>query len=208
MRLGPFEPIRKWLAGFGRRRRCALAFACLALMPPAFGQEVDGHAVPEHATVAGHELVLNGAGLRTILGFHIYVAALYLPERHHDSADILGRDQPRRLRITLLHGVTTEQNLDALKGGLIANNSAAEMAAIQADVDRFLGLLRQVHELPAGTQIQFDYLPGWGTRVRVGEHDLGLVAGPRFNLAVLRIWLGDDPIQVSLKKALLGLAPT
>jgi hypothetical protein len=29
--------------------------------------------------------------------------------------------------------------------------------------------------------------------------------GKRFNRALMKIWLGEDPIQVSLKNALLGL---
>lgn len=184
----------------------ALVLAAALFAAPLSAQPVvvDGVAVADHAAVAGRGLVLNGAGLRTILGFHIYVAALYLPERVHSAADVLGRDLPRRMQVTLLRDVSTEQNLDVLKGGLIANNSAAEMAAIEADVSHFFALLGQVHALPAGTAIQFDYLPGQGTRLRVGERELGLIAGARFNEAVLRIWLGDDPIQLSLKKALLG----
>jgi len=182
-----------------------LAAVLFAVPAPAQPVVVDGVAVADHAAVAGRGLVLNGAGLRTILGFHIYVAALYLPERVHSAAEVLGHDLPRRMQITLLRDVTTEQNLDVLKGGLIANNSAAEIAAVDAEVRQFFALLGQVHALPAGTAIQFDYQPGQGTRLRVGERELGLIAGSRFNLAVLRIWLGEDPIQLSLKKALLGL---
>lgn len=166
---------------------------------------VDGVAVSEQVDQAGRELVLNGAGPRTILGFPIYVAALYLPERLHSVADILGRDQPRQLRITLRHEVSTERNLNALKDGLIANNSPAEMAAINAEVDHFLALLRQFHSLPAGTTVMFDYQPASGTRILVGGKELGSIPGGRFNLAVLRIWLGDAPVQTSLKNALLGL---
>ncbi|MDD5366076.1 MAG: chalcone isomerase family protein [Gallionellaceae bacterium] len=199
----------RWQAGSKWVRRAWLpACACLLLAIPASGQDVavDGLPVAEYANLAGHDLQLNGAGLRTIWGFHIYVAALYLPEKAHSASDILAQDQPRRMQITLLRGVTTEQNLEALKNGLIANNSPAEMAAIDADVEHFLGLLRQLHELSAGTVIRFDYLPGLGTQVRVGERDFGRIPGARFNQAILRIWLGEDPIQVSLKKALLGLA--
>ncbi|NTV94312.1 MAG: hypothetical protein HGA75_02725 [Thiobacillus sp.] len=166
---------------------------------------VEGVAVAEQIDQSGHELVLNGAGQRTILGFPVYVAALYLPTREHNVAEVLGHDQPRQIRLTLQHEVGTERNLAALKNGLIANNSPAEMAAINADVDRFLGLLRPLHALPAGTVIVFDYQPQTGTRVLVGDRELGRIPGARFNLAVLRIWLGDDPIQASLKNALLGL---
>ena len=69
---------------------------------------------------------------------------------------------------------------------------------------RVLALIQQVHEVPAGTAIRLDYLPGRGTHVRIGQRDLGVIPGERFNRALLKIWLGDNPIQLSLKKALLG----
>lgn len=201
-----FRRMNLAILAVGRGVMALLLGAGLFAVPASAREmQVDGVPVAEHASLAGQDLILNGAGLRSILGFHLYVAALYLPERQASAADILGHDRPRRMQITLLHGVTTEQNLEALKNGLIANNSLAEMAAIDADVAHFLGLLRQMHELPAGTAIQFDYLPGSGTQVRVGERDFGRIPGARFNLAVMRIWLGENPVQLSLKKALLGL---
>jgi hypothetical protein len=33
----------------------------------------------------------------------------------------------------------------------------------------------------------------------------GLVEGAEVNRAVLKIWLGDDPVEKSLKKAMLGV---
>ncbi|WP_165873412.1 chalcone isomerase family protein [Parasulfuritortus cantonensis] len=187
-----------------------LAGACLVFAAPAAAQDasVAGLNVPERADLAGHDLLLNGAGLRSILGFRIYVAALYLPDRAASAGAVLGRDTPRRLDITLLRDVGTERNLAALKDGLVANNSEADMAAIEGDLEHFFALLRQARELPAGTRIRFDYLPGEGTRVWVGEREFGRIPGARFELAILRIWLGDEPIQVSLKKALLGDRPT
>lgn len=190
------------------KRRLALLAVAIALHAtpaPARDGRVEGVAVVDRIVLAGHDLTLNGAGLRTLWGFHVYVAALYLPEKARAATEILAQDVPRRMHITLLRDTTTEQNIDALKDGMIDNNSAAEMAAIDAELKQFFGLLKQVHEVPKGTVILFDYLPGRGTRLRIGDKDLGWIPGARFNLAVLRIWLGDDPIQTSLKKALLGL---
>jgi hypothetical protein len=156
--------------------------------------------------VGGQELVLNGAGLRSLFGFRVYVAALYLARPGHETAQVLDQDVPRRMLLTMLRDTSTARDLDVLKGGLAANNTAEEITAIQGQVDHFLGLIRQVQEIPAGTAILLDYLPGVGTRVRIGGRELGTIQGERFNRAILRIWLGNDPIQLSLKKALLGLA--
>lgn len=173
---------------------------------PARSQDLDvaGIRVPEHAILAGENLVLNGAGLRRLYGLRVYVAALYLPEFHRQAEAVLERDMPRQMQLTLLRDVTTEQNLDALKGGLVANNSPGEMRAINPQVTRFLDLLHQVDHVPAGTVIQLDYQPRVGTHLSVGGQSLGTIPGEDFNRALLKIWLGEAPIQLSLKKALLG----
>jgi long-chain acyl-CoA synthetase len=189
------------------RLRPALFALMLALSSPsvrAQGLQTGGVNLPDHASLGGHQLVLNGAGLRRLFGFRIYVAALYLPQPEHEAAQVLEHDEPRRLQLTLLRDITTDQNLDALKGGLVANNSPAEMEAIRFEVDRFLALVRQAHAIQAGTVMQLDYTPTAGTRLKIGNQELGTIPGERFNRDILKIWLGDDPIQFSLKKALLG----
>jgi len=184
---------------------CCLALAVWAPVhaanPPA---EVAGVRLAERVRVAGQHLVLNGAGLRQFLFMKVYVAALYLPERHHDAHAILDGDMPRGLWLTLLRDISAEQNVEVLKVGLIDNNGPEVMHAIQADVERFLGYIRSLREVSAGTEIHLDYLVGVGTRVSVNGRLLGTVPGEAFNRALLRIWLGDAPVQANLKQALLG----
>lgn len=166
--------------------------------------EVAGVRLPDRVHVAGRDLVLNGAGLRKMMFMDLYVAALYLPERRQDTRDILNRDIPRSFQLTLLRDISTQQNLDVLKDGLISNNSPDEIEAIQQEVDSFLGHIRSLREVPAGTAIQLNYVPGIGTRMSANGRFLGAIPGEAFNRALLRIWLGEDPVQASLKKALLG----
>jgi hypothetical protein len=211
--IGKIQPIPHMFASSllaGTRARLlsksllAIFLACVAARVAAHELQVAGIAVADHALYAGKNLQLNGTGVRRLLGFRVYVASLYLPDPARDARQILEQDIPRRLQVTLLRDTSTEQNLDALKAGLIDNNSAAELEAIKPEVARFLALIQQVHEVPAGTAIQLDYLPGKGTHTCIGNRDLGVIPGERFNRALLKIWLGDNPIQLSLKKALLG----
>lgn len=193
--------------------RSAAALLALSLLmstpAPAQSLRLEGVEIPEQASMAGQKLVLNGSGVRKLFGFRVYVAALYLPNPLRNASQVLERDLPRRLQITLLRDTTTEQNLDALKDGLIDNNSEAEMEALRPEVNRFFASIQQVQEVPAGTVILIDYLPGKGTLTRIGRQELGLIPGARFNRALMKIWLGDKPIQTSLKQALLSSgAPT
>lgn len=160
--------------------------------------------VADHVTVAGQKMLLNGAGVRTLFGFRVYVAALYLPVPMREASRVLECDVPARLQLTLLRDTTMEQNLDALRAGLNGNNSAAELEAIKPEVAMFFALFQPLREVTAGTVIQLDYLPGEGTSVRFGSRNLGIIRGEHFNRAILKIWLGSDPTQLSLKKALLG----
>ena len=52
--------------------------------------------------------------------------------------------------------------------------------------------------------IYLDYIPGRGTRVTINGESKGLIAGRDFNNALLDIWLGEEPADKGLKKAMLG----
>lgn len=184
---------------------CILVFSVpSAVWSSAVTTEIAGVRLPERVNVAGRDLVLNGAGLRKILFMDVYVAALYLPERRHDTRDILNRDIPRSFQLTLLRDVSTQQNLDGLKAGLITNNSPEEIDTIQQEVNSFFGYIRSLREVPAGTAIHLNYVPGIGTRISVNDRYLGTIPGEAFNRAMLRIWLGNEPAENNLKRALLG----
>ena len=176
----------------------------LALTGPAHAFDLAGVKVAEQARQGDSHLVLNGAGLRSFLMFDFYVLALYLPEPTHDARSVLARDIPRQVRITLLHDVSADHNVELLKRGLDANNSPQTLAAIQGQVEQFLDLIHHMGSFPKGSVIQLDYLPGAGTQVWLNHHLAGSFAGEDFNRAILRIWLGDHPVQQSLKAALLG----
>jgi len=150
------------------------------------------------------ELVLNGEGIRNFLFLDIYQVALFLPQKLTDPQAVLNRDLPRRVRITLLREVSAERDLEFLLGGLEDNNSAEEMALIQAPLDQFMHLIRELGTVAKGSIVQLDYAPGIGTRVWLNQRLLGAVPGVAFNRSLLKIWLGERPIQKSLKRALLG----
>lgn len=171
---------------------------------PARALNVEGVQVDDRATVGNRSLLLNGAGVRRFWLFDMYVAALYVPEPITNAAGVLDRDIPKEVSITLLHEVSADNNVDLLTRGLEANNSPQTLNAIRDDMQRFLGLVRQTGTFPKGSVIHLDYLPGTGTEVWLNHRRLGSFAGEVFSRAIFAIWLGDHPVQQSLKKALLG----
>lgn len=157
------------------------------------------------SSASGPELVLNGMGLRTRYKFKVYVAALYLPEKKPSAAEVIALKGPKRIQLWLMRDVEADQMSTALIEGLNANLSSAELEKSKAQIQQLNATLVALRELKEGDVMTFDLLPGAGTRISVNGKLLGTpIAGDDFHVALLKIWLGDNPVQADLKKGLLG----
>ena len=180
------------------------ALSMLAASLTVDAAEVSGVKIDDKTSLGGKELVLNGAGLRTRLIIKVYVAALYLPQKASTAQAALAKDEPRRMAMLLQRDVNYEQLLEAMRAGLAENNSQSELDAIKPQVDQFVKIFASVGEVKNGQVIWIDYTPEEGTQVLVDGKSKGAIVGQAFNRALMRVWLGDNPVQESLKKALLG----
>ena len=179
----------------------ALLFSTSGL---AMSAEVSGVKVDDKASVGGQELVLNGAGMRQRLVFKVYVGALYVPQKTSNAAEVTARNQPRRMSLLLQRDVSADMLLEALRAGLADNNSQAQLDAIRPQVEQFATIFKSVGEAKSGQVIHIDYTPSEGTRILLDGEAKGTISGEPFNKALFNTWLGDRPVQESLKKALLG----
>jgi len=164
--------------------------------------EVAGVKLDDKIPVAGHELALNGAGLRTRMVFKVYVASLYLPQRAADLAAVLA-SAPRRIQLNLLRTLSADQLVEALNEGLEANNAPAELSAIRKEIDQLSAIMKAFKEVKEKDVIALDFVDG-ATRISWNAELKGTIAGGPFNEALTRIWLGDKPVQSDLKRSLLG----
>jgi long-chain acyl-CoA synthetase len=183
-------------------RRVWLVALSVFLAAPAFALDVGGVKLDDRAAVGGQELVLNGAGVRTRVVFKVYVASLYLPARTNDVAAALAR-APRRIQMNLLRTLAPDQLVDALNEGMQENNSEAELAAVKAQTDQLMAIMRSLGEAKEGNVVTLDFIDG-ATAVGFNGASRGTIPGDAFNKALTKIWLGDKPVQADLKKALLG----
>lgn len=181
-----------------------VALSMLAASLTVDAAEVSGVRIDDKVTVGGRELVLNGAGMRTRLIIKVYVAALYLPQKAATVETALARDEPRRMTMTLQRTVNYDQLLEAMRAGLAENNSQADLDAIKTQVDEFTRIFASVGEAKAGQVIWIDYVPAKGTTIALDGEAKGTISGQAFNRALMKVWLGDNPVQEALKKALLG----
>jgi hypothetical protein len=179
-----------------------LAFAAAGALAQAV--EIEGVKLEPTAQVGAATLQLNGAGVRTRAIFKVYVAGLYVAQKSADAAALLAQKGARRISITMLRNVDAESFAGALNDGLRNNLSEAQVAGFKAQIDALNANLKAVGEAKKGDVIHFEFLPDSGTRVTVNGQARGsVIPGEDFFTAVLRIWIGDKPVDGDLKKALL-----
>jgi long-chain acyl-CoA synthetase len=183
--------------------KLAALSAVLMLTCAAQAVEVAGVPVAEHQQASGQELVLNGAGLRSIAFFKVYVASLYVPKKTSTAAALLDSPAPSRMVLRIMRNIDADQLIKALREGIADNVSETELATLQAPMEQLSAIMRKIGSSKEGDTVTLDFK---GESVTTGFNGaaIGVVSAPRFGRALLSIWLGEKPVDASLKKALLG----
>jgi len=183
-------------------RKLLIAGITALFAAAAFAAEVGGVKLADKVAVGGQELVLNGAGIRSRAIFKVYVGSLYLPAKAGDLAGVLAKG-PRRIQMNLLRDLSADQLVDALNDGLKDNNSEAELAAVKAQQIQLATIMKAFGDVKEGNVVTLDFVDD-GTAIGFNGAAKGAIPGEAFNRALTRIWLGEKPAQVDLKKAMLG----
>ncbi len=183
-----------------------LAVGFMALTGPvAYGLEIAGVKIDDKTTLAGQDLVLNGAGVRTRVIVDVYVGALYVVAKKTSAADVLAQDGAKRFQMTLLRDIAGKTMSDAFADGIQNNASDAERQSVKARADELTALITAIGEGKKGHVISLDFVPASGTQVVFNGQPRGKpIPGDDFYRVLLRIWLGDKPVDAGLKRALVG----
>ena len=178
---------------------CSVATAVLLCASPAT-RDVAGIAVPESIKAAGKTLHLNGAGVRRIAIFDVYVVALYLAEPETNPEELVASEQLKAVHLISRLNISKTKVMGEFEWG-VRNNSPEELLP---------GLLRQlelvraiVPDLKRGQLLSFLYRPGKGITVSVKGGKSVVVPGKDFADALLRSVLGKNPLDDKLKEDLL-----
>ncbi|GGP45021.1 chalcone isomerase family protein [Shewanella saliphila] len=157
--------------------------------------------VAEQATFAEQALVLNGAGVRSKFFMDLYVGSLYLPTAADQLDSVL--EQPIAvIQLTITSGmITSDKMRNAIEEGFDAatdNNTGS----IKTDIQHFTQLFAD--EIVEGDQFTFVTQKGKGVTSIKNDQVQGEITGEAFRQALLKIWLGDNPAQKSLKQDMLA----
>ena len=167
--------------------------------------EVEGQKFEPTVQVGGQTLNLNGVGLRRRAIFKVYVAGLYVPQKSTNAATLINDKGARRVSLRMLRDVDADSFIDSFNDGLKNNLTDAQLTALKPQMDALTATLKSIGEAKKGDAISFDYTPEAGTRISVNGQPRGdPIPGADFFSAVLRIWLGEKPVDESLKKGMLG----
>jgi len=179
-----------------------LAFLILlSVTHVGFAMEVSGVKIPDE----DQKLILNGAGLRKRAFFQVYVIGLYLPEKKASAADAIAGPGQKRVAMHMLRDVNAADFAGALNDGMKDNHSEAEMKALEPRIKQLLDAMSAMKEAKKGMRITLDWVPAAGTQLTVDGKPSGApIPGEDFYRALLKIWLGEHPVQDDLKKSLLG----
>ena len=183
-------------------RKFVILFALCIASVPALAAEVAGVKLDDKMSVGGQELVLNGAGIRTKAFFKVYVGSLYVPAKATSAAAVYAK-APRRVQLNMLRDVGSDQMMEALVDGVKQGNSAAEVAAVKSQTEQLASVMKAIGPLKEGNVLTFDFV-GDATKVGLNGAEKGSIPGDAFNKALMNAWLGDNPVQSDLKKAMLG----
>ncbi|MBV8621667.1 MAG: chalcone isomerase family protein [Curvibacter sp.] len=185
------------LAGLLAASLCASA-AALTLQGVRFDDVLE---------LQGSKLQLNGAGVRYKAIFKVYAMGLYTGRKAGTPEDVLADNGPRRISITMLRDIDSNELGKLFTRGVEDNAPKGEMSRLVPGLIRMGEIFAEQKKLSAGDTFTVDWLPDTGTVLTVR----GQVQNPPFKEAeffnaLLRIWLGPQPADWKLKDALLGKA--
>jgi len=156
--------------------------------------------VANNIDLAGQTLQLNGAGVRSKFFMDLYVGSLYTPSVVSDTQAVL--DAPVAvIRLNITSGMITSDKMhNAIIEGF-EDATDGRIEPIQSQIDAFMALFSD--EIIEGDQFTLEAQKMFGVTAYKNGKPQATIEGEPFRQALLMIWLGDEPAQKSLKKAML-----
>lgn len=166
---------------------------------------VSGVKLDDTVQVGNQALKLNGAGVRMKFVFKVYVGALYLPEAKSTTADVLALPGSKRVSLIMLREMSNDDLGQRFMDGLRNNLDINERSKLVKPMITFGQMFSLVPVLKKGDVLVFDWIPGVGIVCQFNGQKIGeTINDPAFYAAVLKIWLGNQPADESLKRKMLN----
>lgn len=184
----------------------ALAIALIGLgAAHAQTTEVAGVKFDQQIQLNGAPLQLNGAGVRYKAIFKVYAAGLYLTRKAATPEAVMASAGPRRLNIVMLRDIDANELGKLFTRGMEQNASREDFVKSIPGTIKMGEIFAAKKKLASGESFQVDWVPGQGTYILVnGKPMAEPIKEPEFYTSLIKIWLGHNPADATLKDALLG----
>lgn len=181
------------------------AFACFFSTPALAETTIAGVKLDDTAQVGNQTLKLNGAGVRYKVIFKVYVAAMYLPELKSTTAEVLALPGAKRVSLVIMRDLSSDDLGNRFMDGLKKNLEYAERAKLVNSMVTFGQMFALIPGMKKGDVLNLDLVPGVGVVSQINGKKLGdTIADQNFYNAVLKIWLGNHPVDEELKHKMLN----
>lgn len=182
----------------------ALGAAGLPMVGEVQAAKLEGQRFDDTMVVSDRTLRLNGLGLRGVAWIKAFVAGLYLAAPTRDAAQAMAMQGPKRLRMKMMLEAPSHEFSKAITRGVRKNESDRVQALMADRLNTFVAMVDGMGTLRVGDTIDLDWLPGQGLQVRLNNRPLGkLVEGEDFYRTILKIFIGDKPVDPRMKEGLL-----
>ncbi len=166
---------------------------------------LEGQRFEDTTVLAERTLRLNGLGLRGVAWVKAFVAGLYVAAPSRDSAQVLAMPGPKRLRLKIMLKAPSHELTKSLTSRVSRYEAPEAKARMAARLTTLATLIDGLGDLKPGDVIDLDYLPDQGIALRFNDRAVGKpVPGDDLYRAVLKIFVGDHPIDKRMKAGLLG----
>ena len=158
--------------------------------------------LPESMEYQDTKLILNGQGTRVLFFMSIYESGLYLNSANSNAEEVINDNSAMGIRLDVTSLLLTNEAMEeAIRTGFI-DSTKDNIQPINDQITQFMATFHQAIEV--GDVYEFIYQPASGVDVLRNSELLDTIAGLEFKKAFFGIWLSDNPVQKSLKKAMLG----
>ena len=170
--------------------------------------EVGGVAFESEIVVRGTKLQLNGAAVRSRAAvFKVWAGGLYLPRKASTLNEVLTQPGVKRWHVVLLREVEGNEMGKQFTGAIGKNASRSEFVALIPTIARMGEIFSQKKRLSTGESFTLEWLPNEEINLYFNNK---LATAEPFTDKVLftvlmRMYLGDPPLDASLKAKLLGI---
>lgn len=176
--------------------------------PPGAGQaqaaRLEGQHFDDTVVVGDRTLQLNGLGLRGVAWIKAFVAGLYVAAPSRDAGQLMAMQGPKRLRLKLMLEAPSQELSKAIAKGVRRNETPAVQSQLGERLAVFVSLVDGMGTLRQGDALDLDFVPEVGVQLlRNGKPVGGPVQGEDLFRAILKIFIGERPVDQRMKEGLL-----